>query len=69
MNLITINVNVLIKYKNSPIAKTSAMYIYEMHWNNKDRARVKAKDVPFAGKKKNGSRDYLKYILSVFFSN
>lgn len=60
--------NALIKYKNSLIAKTSAMRIYEMYWNNKDIARIEAKDIPFA-RGKNGSRDYFKYILSVFLSN
>lgn len=34
--------------------------------DNKDIARVKAKDIPPAAK--NASRDYFSYILSVFFS-
>lgn len=51
MNLITVNMNALIKYKNSLIAKTSAICIYQMYQNNKDIASVKAKDIPFAGGK------------------
>lgn len=67
MSLITVNMNALIKYKNSLIAKTLAICIYETYWNNKDIASVRAKDIPFVGK--NGSRNYFKYILSVFLSN
>lgn len=41
--------NALIKYESNLIAKTSAICIYETYRNNKDIARIKAKDIPFAG--------------------